>query len=140
MDELNMNTLYAYDVVGKIWLSKAPMHYRRVSYSLEAVGAKLVACGHIFEPNVEIYDIVEDQWTIIQNGVLEHHAFLATLALNDKVYVIGGSVIGEDDILTDTNYVSCVDVDNGTISRVSSLPFPVAYHVCTLLTVPNATS
>ena len=116
------------------------MNYERATFSLEALGAKLVACGGVRSPNVEIYNIADDQWTLIQDGVLEHHVSRATVALNDKVYVIGGSVRDEDSTLSKTDYVSCVDVDNGTIRRVSSLPFPVANHVCTLLTVPNTTA
>ena len=139
VDKHHTNTLHAYDVVGKIWLSKAPMNYERATFSLEALRAKLVACGGVRSPNVEIYNIADDQWTLIQDGVLEHHVSRATVTLNDKVYVIGGSVRDEGSTLSKTNYVSCVDVDNGTISRVSSLPFPVANHVCTLLTVPNTT-
>ena len=92
--------LYAYDVVGKIWLSKAPMNYERATFSLEALGEKLVACGGVRSPNVEIYNIADDQWTLIQNGVLEHHVYVATVALNDKVYVIGGSVRDEDSTLS----------------------------------------
>ena len=139
-DYKSTNKLNAFDAVGKIWLSKAPMNYKRANFSLEAVGAKLIACGDRSVPNVEIYDIADDQWTLILNGVLEHHVSVATVALNDKVYVIGGFVRGEDSALSMTDYVSCVDVNKGTVSRVSNLPFPVFNHVCTLLTVPNTTT
>ena len=110
------------------------MNYKRVNFSLEVLATKLVACGGEGLSNVEFYDIAADQWTLIPNGILEHHVSVATVALNGKVYVIGGSVRRQS-----TDYVSCIDVDNGTINRVSRLPFPVADHMCTLLTVPYTT-
>ena len=42
---VSTDKLYAFDVVGKLWLSKASMIHQRAEFSLEAVGAKLVACG-----------------------------------------------------------------------------------------------
>ena len=89
-DKTISDRLYAYDVVGKIWLSKASMNSSRAGFSLEVVRAKLVACGGINTPNVEIYDVSDDQWTLIQNEVLEHHFYHTAIALNGKVYVIGG--------------------------------------------------
>ena len=127
--------LYAFDVVGKIWLSKASMNDKRGHFSLQALGEKLVACGG--KKSVEIYDIADDQWTLIQNEVLEHYFDLATIILNDKVYVIGGSAKDGDGAMLRKDCISCVDVNNATISRVSSLPFRAAYHACALLTVPN---
>ena len=129
--------LYAFDAVGKIWLTKASMTNRRAEFSLEAVGTKLVACAGRDLPNVEIYDIVDDQWTLITNGVLEHNLFSATIALNDRVYIIGGSARDADGTLSYADYVSIVDVDNATIRRVSSFPFPVVGHKCALLTNPH---
>ena len=111
------------------------MNNNRGHFSLEALGEKLVACGG--EKNVEIYDIADDQWTLIQNEVLEHYFDLATIILNDKVYVIGGSAKDGNGARLLKDCISCVDVNNATISRVSSLPFRAAYHACALLTVPN---
>ena len=129
--------LYAFDVSGKIWLTKASMKRKRYSFSLEAVGAKLVACGDKTSPSVEIYDIADDQWTLLQNEALVNQFYPATIVLSDKVYVIGGYGKGEDGTTSRTDYVSCVDVDNGTVRRVSNLPFNVGRTVCALLTVPN---
>ena len=129
--------LYAFDVVGKIWLTKTSMNNIRSKFSLEAVGAKLVACGGKEVASVEIYDIAEDQWTLIPNEVLEHHLDSAMIMLNDKVYVIGGAGKDENGTLKQKDCVSCVDIDIGTIRRVSSLPFEAAGHACALLTVPN---
>ena len=131
------NRLYAYDVVGKIWLSKSSMNNRRVRFGMEAIGATLVACGGTDLPNVEIYDIADDQWTLIQDGVLENNLNTSAIVLNDKVYVIGGCYIGKDGTMSSSDYVSCVDVDNGTVDRVSWLPLKVSGHACALLTVPN---
>ena len=129
--------LYAFDIVGKIWLRKTPMIYKRVGFSMEAVGTKLVACGGKDLPNVEIYDIADDQWTLVTDGVLEHYFSLATITLNNTVYVIGGYVRGTDGTVLQTDFVSSVDVDNATVRRVSSFPFPAVDHKCALLTIPS---
>ena len=39
------NEFFAYDTIGKVWSSKASMIHGRAKFSLEAVGAKIVACG-----------------------------------------------------------------------------------------------
>ena len=105
--------LYAFDIVGKIWLTKASMNSTRTRFRMEAVCGKLVACGGEEAANVEIYDIADNQWTLIQNGILEHHVNSATIVLNDRVYVIGGSSRDEDGTYCLTDYVNCVDVENG---------------------------
>ena len=131
------NKLCAFDTVGNAWLSKASMNCPRIMFSIEALGPKLVACGGKHSPDVENYDIADDQWTPIQNEVLLNHYYPATIVLNDKVYIIGGACIAVDGTTSNTDYVSCVDVDNGTIRRVSTLPFRVGNPSCALLTVPN---
>ena len=133
------NKLCAFDIVGKIWLSRASMNCKRVFFRMEAVDAKLVACGGLRSPNVENYNITNDQWTLIQNGNLEHHFHCATVVLNDKVYVIGGSCKNANGAMTTTDYVSCIDADNATIRRVSDLPIRVYGHSCAMLTAPSAT-
>ena len=125
--------LYAFDVVGGIWLTKAAMKKRRVDFSLEVVGAKLAACGGQFSPNVEIYDIADDQWTLIQNCNLDNLMYAATVVLNDLVYVIGSAARDENGAGVETDYVSCIDVDNATIHRVSNIPLKVSVHSCAML-------
>ena len=131
------NKVSAFDPVRNIWLSKMSMNCPRIVFGLEALGAKLVACGGKHSSDVEIYDIADDQWTQIQNQVLMNHFVHSTIVLNDKVYVIGGSHMDVDGTISQTDYVSCVDVDKGTIGKVSSLPFPVNDHACALVTVPG---
>ena len=130
--------LYAYDVVGKIWLSKSSMNFKRAVFSLEALGPKLVACGGRGALNVEIYDIADDQWTLVQNGVLRHNEYPATVALNGSVYIIGGLASDNNGTISYADEVSIINVDNGTIRRVSSIPFKASGHSCALLTIPNS--
>ena len=135
-----IDKLYAFDVVAKIWLTKASMNHKRVHFSLQSVGTKLIACGGWQSPTVEIYDIADDQWTLIQNETLTNNEYPATIALNGRVYVIGGSDtedISDPDSLLGSDCVSCVDVDNATIDEVSILPFAISGHSCALLTVPD---
>ena len=136
-DWISTDRLYAYDTKGKIWLSKASMNYKRAMLSLEVLGEKLVACGGARALNVEIYDIADDQWTLIQNEVLNHNILPATVVLNGSVYIIGGMVPDDNGNRTSTDDVSIVDVDNATIRRVSRLPFKAGSHSCFLLTVPS---
>ena len=137
VDKNSTDKLYAYDVVGKIWLSKASMIHQRAEFSLEAVGAKLVACGDEHSSSVEIYDIADNQWTLIHNEVLKNHISPAMVVKDNEVYVIGGATLDNAGTVTNTDDVSIVDVDKATIRRVSNIPFGVCYHVCALLTVPN---
>ena len=60
-ESTNTAKVYAFDVVAKIWLSKASMNFGRQMFSLEALGSKLIACGGYYSPTVEIYDIQENQ-------------------------------------------------------------------------------
>ena len=137
VDRKSTDKLYAYDVVAKIWLSKASMIHKRAMFSLETVRQKLVACGGRNFSNVEIYDITENQWTLIQNKVRENHISPATIVKGSEVYVIGGATLDNAGTLRITGYVNIVDVDKATIRRVASLPFPVTRPVGALLTVPN---
>ena len=113
------------------------MIHERAEFSLEAVGAKLAACGGAGSSNVEIFDIAGNQWTLIHNEVLENHIFPDTVVKDSEVYVIGGMALDSNGTVTNTNYVSIVDVGKGTVRRVSNLPFEVSEHACAFLTVPN---
>ena len=136
--------LFAYDVAGNVWLTKAPMNCKRVMFGVEVIGRKIVACGGLSQPtaanNVEFYDTAEDQWTLLQNAVLDHCLSPGTVAMNDVIYVIGGSILENDLSRTGTDSVSRVDVQNGTIEKTSSVTFSGSCHVCTILTVPNTAS
>ena len=137
LDCNSTDKLYAFDFVGKIWLTKAPMNCRRVCFSMEAVQGKLVACGGEGVASVEIYDMADDQWTLIQDETLENPCNCASVVLNDRVYIIGGLTTNADGTRSNTDCVSCVDVDNATVREVSTLPWEPIGHVCALLTVPN---
>ena len=138
MDTNPTDRFYAFDTMGKIWLSKASMNSKRAMFGLEVLGAKPVACGGAGMESVEIYDIADDQWTLIQNWVLEHNIYPTTVVLNGSVYVIGGATSAINGPLTNTDDVSMVDVDKATIRKVSRLPFKVGSHSCAVLTIPNA--
>ena len=137
--ENTTNKLYAFDVVSRIWHSKASMNRKRTLFGIESLDGKLVACGGKRSPNVEIYNILEDQWTLIQDSILRQHISPATIVLNGNVYLIGGTYTDYHRTKPKADYVSCVDVENATVRRVCSLPFLVSCHACALLTVPNTT-
>ena len=136
--------LFAYDVAGNVWLTKASMNCKRAMFGVEVIGRKIVACGGLSQPtaanNVEFYDTAEDQWTLLQNAVLDHCLSPGTVAMNGIIYVIGGSILENDLSRTGTDSVSRVDVQNGTIEKTSSVKFSGSCHVCSILTVPNTPS
>ena len=136
--------LFAYDVAGNVWLTKASMNCKRAMLGMEVIGKKvIVACGGLSQPtaanNVEWYDTTQDQWTMVQNAVLDHCLSPGTVAMNDVIYVIGGSILENDLSRTGTDSVSRVDVENGTVDKMSSITFSGSCHVCAILTVPNNT-
>ena len=67
------------------------MIHGRAKFSLEAVGAKIVACDGQFSPNVEVYSTADDQWTLIKNGLLENHFYFGMIVKDGLIYIIGGS-------------------------------------------------
>ena len=134
-DAQPLDKLYAYDVVGKIWLSKASMQQKRLRFSMQVLGAKLVVCGG--GGSVEIYDILSDQWTLMQNAGLEDTIDSMSIVLNGKVYVMGGCKKCSDGIWRPVDKVSCIDVDGGRIDSVTNFPFALNSRHCALLTVPN---
>ena len=108
---------------------------------LEYVSDSIVACGGIVHnesrTSVEIYSVLENQWTMMQNTSLIHAVCSATVVMNDKLYVVGGMRKEPDNKWTNMETVSCIDVKAGKLYRVSMLPFQSGIHVCALLKVPR---
>ena len=67
--------MYAYDAKANIWLTKTDMNHPRAEAVIEAVGENLILIGggdyYITKEQVssiEIYDILKNQWTIVDNS------------------------------------------------------------------------
>ena len=114
------------------------MIHGRAKFSLEAVGAKIVACGGQFSPNVEVYSTADDQWTLIENGLLENHFYFGTIVKDGLIYIIGGSNDDGSNKNLLSYCVSIVDLDKATICRVSSILLKVRGHACALLKISDS--
>ena len=136
--------MYAYDIRGNTWLTKAEMHHSRYQFCLETVNDSIYACGgrsrdySTGETSIEIYSVMNDQWTILDNAILEHCVSSDTFVLNNKLYIVGGREKDENGQWCDSDLISCVDVTDNSLLRVMNLPFRSARHVCDMLTVPRS--
>ena len=135
--------VYSYDVQGNVWLSKAQLHEGRSMLCLAYVCDSIVACGGIAhneaKTSVEVYSVLENQWTTMQNAMLDHCVCSSTVVMNDKLYVVGGmrKEVDGNGKWTNMETVSCIDVKSNRLYKVSVLPFQSGIHVCALLKVPR---
>ena len=91
-----------------------------------------------FSPNVEVYSTADDQWTLIENGLLENHFYFGMIVKDSLIYIIGGSNDDGSNKNLLSNCVSIVDLDKATIRRVSSIPLKVRGHACALLKISDS--
>ena len=135
--------LFAYDIRGNLWLAKAEMHHSRYQFCLETVNDHLYACGgrsidyNTGETSIEMYSILEDQWTVLENAILEHCVSSATFTVDNKLYIVGGRRKDDDGKWCDSDLISCIDVADNSLLHVMNLPFQSARHVCAILTIPR---
>ena len=128
------DSVYAYDIKIKLWLTKAKMNCKRNFHSLEAVNEKLYAIGGIvFKAgvdvnSVDVYDTITNQWTIaLPQGPKANGA--SSLVIENKIYIIGGS---------DVRQVSLYDVGKNTVIHVpQKLPSYSGSNVTAFLTLPK---
>ena len=136
--------MYAFDISGNMWLTKAEMYHSRYQFSLETVNDNIYACGgrsrdySTGETSIEVYSVMNDQWTILENVILEHCVSSDTFAFDNKLYIVGGRQKDQDGNWCDSDIISCVDVADNSLSRLLNLPFQSARHVCAMLTVPRS--
>ncbi len=88
------DSVYAYDIKAKLWLTKAKMNYRRCQHTLDAVSGKLYAIGgRIVDgrniTSVEAYDSLSNQWTVALIDGPELRG-TSSLVIENKIYIIGG--------------------------------------------------
>ena len=133
--------LFAFDTRGNLWLAKAEMHHSRYQFCLETVNDHLYACGgrsidyNTGETSIEVYSILEDQWTVLENAILEHCVSSATFTVDNKLYIVGGRRKDDDGKWNDSDLISCIDVADNSLLHVMNLSFQSARHVCAMLTV-----
>ena len=132
--------LYAYDILGKLWLTKAAMHYGRYSFCLETINDSIYACGGLLDEttsvkSIEVYNVLDDQWTVLHTMSRLVPYMSTTVPINENLYLIGG--LQKDNNKYIVQNISCLNVERNTLTEVSRFPFSCYGHVSALLTVPR---
>ena len=119
-DEDSTGGVWAYDVNGKKWQSKAPMNQGRYFHVLEAVGDNLYAIGgRRFDDNdpdaftIEMYDPVANQWTFLLPHIYTNFGN-SSFVVGTKIYLIGGNFLRDE--------VHEFDAETKELSDIGELP------------------
>ena len=103
----SLTTVEAYDPTTDKWTKKASIPTKRMWFSLSVVGGKIYALGRQTLVDrrgkkiaktvraIEVYDPVADAWENIGDAPRARMR-ISTVALNGKIYVIGGSTAVSD--------------------------------------------
>ena len=89
-----------YDYHSDVWLTKADTNEARADAVLQALDDKLYILGGAGDLNklrissIEIYDILQDQWTVLEEEPGFPYSFAASVVNKHEVILIGG--ISED--------------------------------------------
>ncbi len=130
-----VDTVYAYDIKAKLWLTKARMNHVRCKHTLDAIGEKLYAIAgaevdsHLITP-IEVYDLHTNQWTVANcNGPNVHGS--SSLVIDKSIYIIGGCHSW-------TSRVAVYEVDKNKVTKLpKELPFSCFSGVSRLITSPK---
>ncbi len=128
---------FAYDTKADLWLTKPSMNHGRVRHCLELVQNKLYAIGgQNAGALVETCDILSEQWTNIKGMELVGTA-ACSVVKDDKIFILGGSW-KVDDKYPETSAITIFDTTSETFKVPEiTLPKPMSYHVCGLVTHPK---
>ena len=114
--------LFAYDRKAGIWLTKVDMNQGRAETVLEAVNNKLFAIGggdylktKTAAPSIEMLDIQENQWTIVENNP-GFPCDSATLLVHGQNIVITGGYNYETKKLS-----NCIHLFNSESRKITTL-------------------
>jgi non-specific serine/threonine protein kinase len=103
---------------GGAWSELAPMHFARGGHALVASGGKLYALGgNNYTVNVaavEAYDPTANSWSVVSQLPMPRN-HVSGFALGVRVCVAAGRAPA-------TSRVDCLDVSNGSWSRLPDLP------------------
>ncbi len=125
--ENSTDSVYAYDVKAKLWLTKARMIHKRSLHTLDAMNDKLYAVGgRVVEEAVEVYHPQSNQWT---TAVHDAYCLVAasSLVIDNNIYIIGG-----------TKNVHMYEVEKNKITQLPiELPNKSLRNVSAFMTLPN---
>ena len=126
--------LYAYDTKLDMWLLKKSMHYGRAEATMAMVDNKLyILGGCTFKGpvhSVEMYDILQNQWTVVEERSRIPYA-AASLVDGKDILVVGGVKVPHVEE-SDRIYVFNTE-SKKTSTLPSELPKPVSGHSCLFL-------
>ena len=126
--------LYAYNTRAGIWLALNSMHHGRAEATLAMLDNKLYILGGctLKGPvhSVEMYDIVQNQWTVVEEGArLPYPA--ASFVDGKDIMVLGGVKVRHIEE-SDCIYVFNTESKKTSTLR-SKLPTPISGHSCLFL-------
>ena len=133
-----IDSVYAFDVRAKLWLTKTKMNHKRCLHTLNAVDQKLYAIGGKeiggnTNRSVEEYDPVSNQWSTILIDVNEG---LLCVTTGSSCFVYGESIFLFGGGKSPHAAVFHADGDN-FIECIGKLPTDYARNVSALLTIPK---
>ncbi len=136
----------AYDVQADLWLTKPAMNYARAYHVMEAMKDRIYVLGGKTSTDadvggqgvyqIEVHDILSEQWTIIEGQTLLKWGSTATI-IDDNIFVVGGTsnVLGQREKLD-------INIFNTKEERLVSrndlfLPEMMSFHVAAYLNLPQ---
>ncbi len=134
------DTVYAYDVKAKLWLTKAKMNQRRCEHTLSAIKERLYAIGgQVVDGDnpryIEVYDTLSNEWRIIVSNAGYELISSSSVVNGSIIYIIGGASRGADEI---PRKIHIYDVDRKKIlMAISRLPSDSESNVSAFLTLPK---
>ena len=94
------SNVIAYDTHADLWLVKPSMNHARIDHVMEAFGEKIYILGgrsntlndtSVGVPQIEVHDIITEQWTDIEGQILNRWGCTATIISNHVMLILGGT-------------------------------------------------
>ncbi len=89
LDKESKTKTYAFDVRANLWLCKPPMKYGRYAHCMALVNNMLYVIGGYGADRIETFDIIEEQWTDLEN-VNINVAGSCAIVRDETILILGG--------------------------------------------------
>ena len=129
--------MYAFDTEANLWLRKPSMKHARHEHCMKLVQNKLyVLGGNPDTGDIEVHDIVTEQWTVIESASINIIRSFAVV-VDENIYLIGGR-LKDGDKYVSTSAVKVFNTESKELTNHETLlPKPICDHVVGLLTLPK---
>ncbi|CAH1794402.1 unnamed protein product [Owenia fusiformis] len=135
------NKLWMYNIKQDTWHEKSPMLQCRMDHGMCTYQDQLyVIAGYgknLFKaydvPNIEVYNIELNQWTIISQNSPKTSSINAVL-IETKVYLVGGFSYDDNQKRSD---VLCYNIDTNEWDIVAKISAPAMSVPCTAIRLPK---